>query len=173
MSNKPLDLAHVKTKLSDFIDSETSKGAEEGLACEIATSLLAEVDEATENCLKNLPSLKQAILDYVLENPCGDDEDADGGDATVTPYSGIDDQGWFDVEAYPTRENYEGPELAADGLEGFTELKDAIEHANSDAYDNHYQVNVVAYGEHVKYERGEGIYSRFVREETSATQDKS
>ena len=164
--NLGLDLVLVQKHLTAFIDNETSHGAGEGLACEIATSLLAEAVEVKEGCFKNLSMLKQALLDYILEK--GQEESAEDDEELPD-----DEAGWFDVNAYPTRENYEGPEIATDGLEGFTELNDAIEHANSDAYDNHYQVNVVAYGEHVKYERGEGVYSRFDRNDTPTTSGQS
>lgn len=71
--------------------------------------------------------------------------------------------GWFDVDAYSTMEMWEGPEVADSGLDGFNTLADAIQHANSDAYQDSYQVTVVAWGRHADYDAGERVYARFNR----------
>lgn len=60
-------LAHTSAALSEFIAKEESNGAETGLAHEVASSLLAEVEAGGPTALKGLPQLKQAILDYALE----------------------------------------------------------------------------------------------------------
>lgn len=73
-----------------------------------------------------------------------------------------DDEGWFDVDAYQTLRDYEDGN--SETIDGFIREEDAITAANSAAYADYYQVNVVAYGEHIKYERGEGIYQRFKRD---------
>ena len=69
--------------------------------------------------------------------------------------------GWFDVDAYSTKELWEGPDTADDGLDGFNTLDAAIQHAKSDTYKNCYQVSVVACGQHAEYEPGERVYARF------------
>jgi hypothetical protein len=74
-----------------------------------------------------------------------------------------DDEGWFDVDAYSTKERWDGPCLGDESLEGFLKLEDAMEYANSEQFKDFFQVSVIAYGEHAQYERGETVYSRFSR----------
>lgn len=86
-------------------------------------------------------------------------EDEDPG--TGSP----DDEGWFDVIAYRTKERWDGPLSGDEGLEGFLSLDDAKTYADSDEFADFYQVVVIAYGEHENYESGEGVYDRFKRED--------
>ncbi|MBC8741892.1 hypothetical protein F6X40_35680 [Paraburkholderia sp. UCT31] len=72
-------------------------------------------------------------------------------------------RGWFDVNAYSTKENYEGPDLAAEILDGFHKLDDAKSYADDAKFADFYEVEVVAYGEHAEYEPGETVYWRFNR----------
>lgn len=71
-----------------------------------------------------------------------------------------DDEGWFDVRAYSTKERWEGPELEDDGLDGFIQVEYAIVAAHSPFYDNHHQVTVVACGKHDDFEPGETVYCK-------------
>lgn len=66
----------ILAKLRKFVAQERNNGAEEGLACELAVSLLEEAKEDGYGCLQNLPPLKQAILTYVLTafDPTDDSE---------------------------------------------------------------------------------------------------
>lgn len=164
--NPDIDLVLVQKHLSAFIDKETANGAKEGLACEIATSLLTESVAVKEDCFKNLPMLKQAVLDYVLEQGevQSDEEEEDRSD---------DDAGWFDLKAYSTSESYDQRQPLDEAPGDFLDLGDAIKEADSQAYAGYHQVNVVAYGEHEKHESGEGVYSRFDRNDTPTTSGQS
>ena len=53
--------------LSDLMAEEENKGAESGLAFEILSSLRNEALEDGPSCLTGLPHLKQAMLDYALD----------------------------------------------------------------------------------------------------------
>lgn len=66
MSN-PLDKTQITKALKALLASEYNAEASEGLAASIAKSLLEEVRAGGPGCLQNLPALKQAILDYALE----------------------------------------------------------------------------------------------------------
>jgi hypothetical protein len=66
-----VDLNWAAQALEVFMDEEESKGAEEGLAYEIAGSLKAEAEEGGTTALRNLPPLKQSILDYAIEYAAG------------------------------------------------------------------------------------------------------
>jgi hypothetical protein len=74
-----------------------------------------------------------------------------------------DNEGWFDVVAYSTKERWDGPCLGDEGLDGFFEFEDAKAYADSVQFSDFYKVEVIAYGEHKKYESGETVYSRFQR----------
>lgn len=74
-------------------------------------------------------------------------------------------RGWFEVVAYKTRENWEGPNLADYSLDGFLTLDAAKAYAEDDTFNDYYQVVVMAYGEHVDHEPGETVYWRFARED--------
>jgi hypothetical protein len=89
-------------------------------------------------------------------------KDETGG---VDSKEGSDDEGWFDVEAYSTRERWDGPCFGDESLDGFMKFEDAKEYADSEQFKNFFQVVVIAYGEHAEYERGETVYSRFDRPE--------
>lgn len=78
---------------------------------------------------------------------------------------GNEDTGWFDVDAYKTKETWEGPDLAEDSVEGFETLEGAIAVANSPEFADCYEVTVRAYGQHQDYEAGETVYWRFKRED--------
>lgn len=69
-------------------------------------------------------------------------------------------ESWFDVLAYTTKEIFEGPDLADDGLEGFSTLEGALQFVDSLPADKFYEVQVVAYGEHPQYEPGAIVYSK-------------
>lgn len=61
------EIEFAKKALAAFLDNERDKGASEGLAYEVADSLLEEANEGGKGCLKNLPALKQAILNRCIE----------------------------------------------------------------------------------------------------------
>lgn len=65
MSN---NLSFAAKALGLFMDGEAAKGAEEGLAYELAESLKQEAEEGGATALQNLPPLKQAILNYAMES---------------------------------------------------------------------------------------------------------
>lgn len=65
MSPARVDL--VTGALTAFMDNESDKGASEGLAFEIAKSLLKEIKEAGFLSFKNMPALKRALLAYCIE----------------------------------------------------------------------------------------------------------
>ena len=75
----------------------------------------------------------------------------------------VEQAGWFDVDAYRTQASYEGPDAAEETLDGFLTLQAAIDYANSSAFDDFYEVTVVALGEHRDYDPGERVYWRFNR----------
>jgi hypothetical protein len=75
-----------------------------------------------------------------------------------------DNEGWFDVVAYSTKERWDGPCLGDEGLDGFFEFEDAKAYADSVQFNDFYKVEVIAYGEHEQHESGETVYSRFQRE---------
>ena len=87
------------------------------------------------------------------------------GDAGVVVESGRafdcddDDKGWFDVQAYSTRDRWEGPELHDAGVDGFMALQSAILAAQREEYAGCHEVVVVAYGKHTQYEPGETVFS--------------
>lgn len=86
--------------------------------------------------------------------------DSNPGSADVA-----DEDGWFDVEAYRTRERWDGLCFGDESLDGFMKFEDAKAYADHEKFNDFFQVVVIAYGEHVKYERGETVYSRFSRPE--------
>ena len=53
--------------LESFMAAQTALGAEEGLAYELAASMQNEAQSNESGALTNLPVLKQALLDYVME----------------------------------------------------------------------------------------------------------
>lgn len=53
--------------LDRLLSEEAGKGAEEGLAYEVAAALKAEAQAGGEAALQQLPPLKQALLEYALE----------------------------------------------------------------------------------------------------------
>ena len=63
--------------LKIFLGSEVSKGAEDGLAYDCAKSMLDEVLAGTPGHLRNLPTLKQGVLDYVIEMGQWNEDDED------------------------------------------------------------------------------------------------
>ena len=54
-----------KAALEAFLENESECNG--GLAYELADSMLDEINEAKPGALINLPPLKQALLNYVLE----------------------------------------------------------------------------------------------------------
>ena len=79
---KSIEKNIIIEKLKEFMDSEADKSADEGLAYEMASSLLDEIEEGLPNALQDLPPLKQAILDHALEMDSNDDEENDADDHT-------------------------------------------------------------------------------------------
>ena len=71
---------------------------------------------------------------------------------------GEDDEGWFDVQAYSTRERWVGPDLHDHGVDGFKRLEDAVQAAHSHGFSSYYEVVVVAYSKHAEHERGETVF---------------
>lgn len=69
-------LEEASDALEKFLEVESNNDGTDGLAYEIASSLKAEADEGGATALQNLPALKQAILDYALEQA----DSAGGGD---------------------------------------------------------------------------------------------
>lgn len=111
-----------------------------------ATASLALLDSAT---------LAQTLVDVVSR--------ADGARALFCDEDGHvdgEEPGWFDVEAYSTKERWEGPELNDGGLTGFTSLEAAIEYAKSDALKACYEVVVTAYGDHKEYTSCSHVWRR-------------
>lgn len=53
--------------LDRLLAEERNKGAEEGLAYELGAALREEAEAGGEGALVGLPLLKQAVLDYALE----------------------------------------------------------------------------------------------------------
>lgn len=74
-----------------------------------------------------------------------------------------DDEGWFDVDAYKTKEDYEDGRYP-ETVDGFMHEADALAEANHSHYNDYYQVVITAFGNHPQYERGEPIYRRFERD---------
>jgi hypothetical protein len=64
---KTEDVEFAKRALAAFLDNERDKGAEEGLAFEVAESLLDEACKGGASCLEGLPPIKKAILDHCVE----------------------------------------------------------------------------------------------------------
>lgn len=110
-------------------------------------------DYAYQNTLEMLRSVNAEVATFEAPSRGGQATDADS-------------KGWFDVDAYSTRELWEGPDAADNGLDGFNTLEAAIEHANSDSYKDCYQVTVVALGQHTEHDPGARVYHRFNRPDT-------
>lgn len=80
-------------------------------------------------------------------------------DGDLGPEFERENKGWFDVQAYSTRERWEGPDLHDSGEDYFPTKEGAIAAAQREQYMGCYEVIVVAYGEHGDYTPGETVFS--------------
>lgn len=116
----------------------------------------------------------------LLKSPTSADRDADPAEADrkvsiatellkrikgpkVNEPAPAEAEGWFDVDAYSTKDRWEGPEAHDGGLDGFLTLQAAIDYATSKELDGFYEVVISAHGEHTDYEAGERVWSRYNR----------
>jgi hypothetical protein len=84
-----------------------------------------------------------------------------GGSLSSQPGAEAEEaKGWFDVNAYATKEAYEAAN-STEMLDGFLQLTGAIAYGESDAFKDYYQVKVIAYGEHPEWEPHETAWERF------------
>ncbi|MBG6083196.1 hypothetical protein [Rubrivivax gelatinosus] len=72
-------------------------------------------------------------------------------------------EGWFDVDAYSTKDRWEGPQPHDGGLDGFMTLGAAIDYASCEELAGFYEVVISAHGVHADYEAGERVWSRHKR----------
>jgi hypothetical protein len=70
-----------------------------------------------------------------------------------------ENDGWFDVQAYSTRDRWEGPELHDKGEDYIRTKEAAISAAQRPEYVGCYEVTVVAYGQHAEHQPGETVFS--------------